>query len=407
MTADGGNSYYRLTSSPQGSWRAIDTDATGQYVWAVVATSDSASEVYMSSDFGDTWTGKVGHNIPGEYFSDIAVSDDHLRVVISAVGFESMITLNGGGVLFSMASAGVNLGHIDISGDGATVAATSGGRVYQYDIVGDSWTDAMVTMSAALSSISVSSNGLRITVSSHQGVDADVWRSSDGGMSYAGSGFASEFSTTSQAVTANMSADGMTILVGQYGGPLHLSRDGGATWTLPQNLDGNWLAFALSNDGLAGLLSVEGNNPSLWLSTALAPVISDISVNNVEVGWSGITMVTGNYFVNGCEVEIDGVAVPTTYVNMTTLLATVSVDLDSGAHDVGVNCNGLVGTSSTDFVVFAPTTTTVATTTVATTTPNTLVVTGTHVNSHTGLALLMMCIGATLSILMVRTRRVN
>ena len=400
-TEDGGRTYVQLAGSPAGSWRAIDTDATGQYVWGIVATATDDTEVYMSSDSGETWTGVIGHNAPGEYFRDVAVSDDHLRVVIAASGFNSMITLDGGATLSNMASAGADLYHIDISGDGNTVAATYGGSVYQYDIVGDSWSYVTVTSSSAISSISVSSNGLRITVSSHQGPDADLWRSVDGGMSYTDSNFASEFGTTSQSVTANMSADGLTILVGQYGGPLYLSRDGGATWTNPQGLLSGWLAFAVSANGLRGIGAVEG--VSNYFFGSITPALYEVAPNQIDSGSSGYIGVSGDNFYSSCVVELDGERANTSFINYGYLTFYVYGDDPDGLYDVTVNCDGLVSDPVSLRIGPVPTTTTAPPTTV----PNTLVVTGNRSAEASRLAFVLLAFGAVLALWAARARRVN
>ena len=400
-TEDGGRTYIELVGSPAGSWRAIDTDATGQYVWGIVATSTDATEVYVSSDSGATWTGVVGHNAPGEYFRDIAVSDDHLRVVIAASGFDSMITLDGGSTLSNMASAGGILDHIDISGDGNTVVATYGGRVYQYDIVADSWSYVTVTSGSNLSTISVSTNGLRITASSHQGVDADVWRSTDGGMSYAGSGFASEFNTSSQTVTANMSGDGMTILVGQYGGPLHLSRDGGTTWTIPQGLSSGWLAFAVSANGLKGIGAVEGV-PNYFFGS-IAPALYEVAPTEVDSGSSGYIGVSGDNFYSDCVVELDGERANTSFSNFSYMTFYLYGDDPDGLYDVTVNCDGLISNAVSFRIGPVPTTTTAPPTTV----PNTLVITGNESAEASRLALVLLASGAVLALWAARTRRVS
>lgn len=342
-STDGGEIFVELATSPEGHWLAVDTSSDGRTVFGVYSTA-TVNTVARSTNGGNTWSDSFSDLTRS--INDVAVSDDG-QVVAVVFGTTSVFfSTNGGNTWDTSIILPGNVSRVDLSGDGTTVVAVGGQYAYTSIDGGSNWTSATVTTLSQLSSVSVSEDGSKVLAGSWAGTDGDAWISNDGGSTFTPAGFSSEYGSSVQGVYTAMSTDGSTMLWSYYFGPLMMSRDGGNTWTNPDNLYASWLAFATNADGTRGFLSVEGSGSKHF--RRVSPEIASVTPGSAASGVAHEITVRGDNFYDGCEVLLGSTALSTEFVSSTRLRADVPSTL-SGMFDLTVECDGLSATLEATF----------------------------------------------------------
>ena len=395
-TSNGGKTFTTLADSPEGVWSAIDTDSTGQYVWAVLAVSGTETQLIYSGDYGATWATIFSNTTaPSQMYTDVAVSGDGQTIIMSGAGTDPLLSTDGGANFDETNSVGSDLSRVDISSDGTTIAGVNGAWIYLYDFGSNTWTGHSVSSASVLSSINISADGSKMFTVSQYGSDADGWLSTDSGATFTGMGFTSEFASAGQGEYSAMSDDGSTILAAYYGGPLHMSRDGGQTWAVPQDLASSWMSFSVASDGMSGFTTVE-SDIGFWFGPPQQPLIYYIDKESASQGESVTLRVTGSLFFDGCVASLGNIDVETRFVNTRRLTVKVPVDLAPGVYDLRVNCLGSISTLRNAFTVVS-----------TAITPDTLVVTGNRSAEASRLAFVLLAFGAVLALWVARARRAS
>ena len=174
---------------------------------------------------------------------------------------------------------------IDISADGSViVAGVSSGYVYTSADYGGTWDERTGVGSANWGGVCISANGNTL-IASRVGSRYLVWKSTDGGATWA-----SIYDTGGSNLTVNalcMSADAMRIVAARNGLNPIVSNDGGATWTTSTgNSAGGWTSMSCSATGQYVVLgaTLNSNNNSLRWSADYGYSFADVSTYSAYQG---------------------------------------------------------------------------------------------------------------------------
>ena len=221
LSTDYGVTWNPTSASTGARWSFIAMSANGQ---KVVATNGMiASHLFYSNDGGTTWiTGLAAPT--GLWFTNISISANGTKMA-AADGHSVWISLDGGTTWASHAVPGDNIGAVTYSGDGSTIYA-AGANIWSSTDNGVTWVEKTAAGTGGWENIAVSYNGSRLAANT----GGTIHLSTDGGTTWTVSTPPLlPYGATLQPPIAS-SSDGMTLLVSEFGGYIYESPDGGSTW---------------------------------------------------------------------------------------------------------------------------------------------------------------------------------
>ena len=398
-STDGGVTFGEVLTASAGRWFNVDVTADGQTVYASFTNDSVNYSIVKSTDGGANWGTIVTTGVP---ICDLSVSDSGAKVVWVQCGTGFFFSDDGAQTwsMNAFPAPGV-MNRVDLAGDGSKVVGVSGSSVYYADnptTLSTTWSTTSLGSTSVATSVNVSEDGDRVLVGTQSASDGDAWISEDGGATFSAAGLSSVYGSSSQAVFTAMSGDGMTMIWAFYGSGLWISRDGGDQFAETPITIG-WLSFALNGDGMRGLMSAENQYPRVLRRQR--PSVSNVLPDSGSAPNVTVLTVEGVNFFDGCDVYVDGIARPTTFVSASTLTATLPSA--QTAATVTVLCDDL--TQEWYWIYTVNTTTThVPRTTTTTEVASTLPPTGSRSSGATGMALLMVLLGGGLVVLYSRVR---
>lgn len=232
---------------------AMSSDGSRMFV----ATSNYVSSpVYMSTNFGASWTTPTS----AKETSSISTSSDGSKVAVD--NFGAVRTSSNSGVTWinGNTSGGGNYpagdnNAVDVSGDGSTLLS-SGGNYTQDNLwlssdMGQNWTKLT---GAPVSyywtdGVAVSGNGavlyaINRPVSSS--INGNLYKSINNGASW----LQMTLPSSTHWSSVDTSDDGLVVAVAAMGGYIYTSTNGGATWTENTSIGSRaWSDVAVSSDG--------------------------------------------------------------------------------------------------------------------------------------------------------------
>jgi len=359
-SANGGATWDEMTSMPERYWQAVDTSATGQVVFAsgfVVGQSSGLDDaVFRSTDSGTTWVSVLDDTAsPSDYFGDVGVSDNGMKVVVATSNGlrlstdqgQTWTTVNGGD--FSAA---------DISGDGSVIMAARRNQTIVKSVNGGtSWTTVYGT-SRNWSTVHLSTDGqsAAIVATRNDPIAGGLYFTHDGGGNWTDAGLSPTFRDSQYAIGA-MSPDGNTMIASSYYTLPRVSVDGGATWAaLPSNIANRitegWTNFAISDpDSTSALNSVEPRIIGVTESHRIArfgfrsaPSVTGVNANRGRVSGGRTVTISGLDFTGATAVSFGG-----TPATSFTVIDDSSISAVTPAHAggaVNVTVSNSMGTSS-------------------------------------------------------------
>ncbi len=267
LSADYGNNWAAVVTAPSGvAWASVSISASGQYQTAVI---DSSSSIYVSNDYGVSWTPVNGNH----YWISVSVSDSG----------QYQTALQNGGFISRSSNFGVSWSFVGNNQYWDSVSVSSTGQ-YQTALGNN-----------APNQINISTN------------------------------FGSSWTTTNSpllywtAVSISSSGQYQTAVVN--GGQIYVSIDFGNTWTATASIL-NWSSVSVSASGKYQTALVNGGQ--IWISNTIQPhwtltgnqLYPTMITNNVGIGTTGSASytldVSGNLntnadaLINGLTVGLGG-----------------------------------------------------------------------------------------------------
>jgi hypothetical protein len=263
---------------------SVASSNTGQYLLA----ADNDGDVYLSTDYGATWTTALSE--PGSGWTDVAISDSGQYMAASQDNEGIWVSEDYGATWDETFSDAQPWSGVAMTADGQDVAAVQSGgdyAIYHSETFGqiNSWTQGVGNGIQPWTGISyapdgdllmlVSQNNQTFTASTDHGANwsgvsngpnvggyygialADddiavlaganaITLSTNGGTAWN----STSATTPTRWNTVAVSHDGQTILAGGIDGKLSLSTDGGTTWEEQDTPGGDqWNSVSVSGDG--------------------------------------------------------------------------------------------------------------------------------------------------------------
>jgi hypothetical protein len=247
--------------------------------------------VHFSTDGGEAWTAVAGPggSAPGSYYL-LASSSGGERLALTGYGQPIQISTDGG----AHWQPGPIRGWYDLAmtPDGASLwaAANGGGGTAEYLYAsydgGASWTPKSPS-STGWTTVSVSADGKTVLGGQYPGL---LYLSVDGGASWSATS-----APSAQWWSTAVSIDGKTLLGAASGGPLYASHDGGQTW-LTNSPQADWAYVTVSADGTR-MAAVAWNGQiytsSTWTTVGPTGGLSGGAADGVLLQYTG----NGNFVV--------------------------------------------------------------------------------------------------------------
>jgi len=237
--------WYGIAMSADGKVQTAVVYANATYMWLPPPPD---GEVYISTDYGHTWTLKVS----GSYFTSAAMSNDGRLQIVSAYGWPYVSIDSGvtwfvrgsldGWINAAMSSDGKVTSMVASSDSvyyGIAVSyacSSSRGEVDVSEIMGDKKRSLLSVDQMQLSQLEGGAYFGRVGITENQWyLDdiGDVWTTRDASRAWT-------------AVTVSSNGKMQTAVV--YGGQIYVSVDYGITWTAKDS-SRDWLDVAMSSDG--------------------------------------------------------------------------------------------------------------------------------------------------------------
>lgn len=260
-------------------WTRAASSADGTKVVAVL----SNSFVLLSINGGVNWTSASGHPPQDYYLTSIACSADGTNLIVAG-GNQLMAPVqpictstNFGASWVTNNAPRAYWTSVASSSSGSVLAAASTAvGVYVSTNAGSSWNQASLPTTMYWASVSCSADGMLLAVVSTNGLicvstnDGTTWVTNNapnlqpkGLVQKTGSivnpkTSSSSINTNWQAVAC--SADKTRLVAAVYGGPICISTDSGATWTVSSAPNTNWQAVASSADGTRLVAAINGGS---------------------------------------------------------------------------------------------------------------------------------------------------
>jgi photosystem II stability/assembly factor-like uncharacterized protein len=296
---DGGENWVAIdeATDPEISWWTATVSNDGSKM--VVAGNDS--HLLVSTNGGSSWEDRTEI---GRDWAAVTYSPDG-TVLIGGVSNAAYIRISTNDAM-TWSDAAVNgtgaWVQVLTSNDGTVVvAADLYGKIYRSTNSGDTWAQ-LVNGGMPLSYLSMSADGSKLLAAG----ESDVYTSINGGTTWVARAVANVVAPSGTA----MSADGLKMVIVEYGGSTHVSNDGGATWTERVVDNVSWRQVVSSADGR--MLLAMPNNGSLYRSGdggetwSPLPLSTDVSWGRVAMSADGLTMMAFDYATNLLYVSTNG-----------------------------------------------------------------------------------------------------
>ena len=247
-----GTDSWTITSAPTNiDWPSIAVSGSGQYMVVVgnnPSTTDSSGYIYLSSDFGVTWSNKFTYtqNLVG-----VAISDNGQYMAAVASGSTTgdiFVSSDFGSSWVNKTAASPNYDYTSIAMSSSgqyMVAGTSSanGDIWVSNNFGSTW--VYKDYSFSWTSVAVSSDGKYMAACAGPG---DIYLSSNSGVNWAAiTSITTDYSWTG----ISMSSSGQYMAACRGGaGKIYRSTDFGVTWTETNApADSSWSSISISGSG--------------------------------------------------------------------------------------------------------------------------------------------------------------
>ncbi len=236
---------------PGAQWLARETNSSRAYSAVAssldgrtVVTTVAGGTLYVSQDFGTSWTPRDS----SRNWSELACSADGSVMVAAVYNGAIYVSSNYGTNWAATASASAAWAGLACSADGNRLAAVvAGGQLSTSTNRGTSFLAQTNAGTRNWSSIVMSADGMRLVAAVNPG---KPYFSLDGGNTWAESAFSASWTTLAS------SANGSNVIAGGTGVNLYTSTDAGRNW-IPRATTNNWKSVASSTDGQRLAAAVE------------------------------------------------------------------------------------------------------------------------------------------------------
>ncbi len=266
------------------NWSAIASSSDGNSLYA----TERQGKIYKSTDAGVTWT--AVEEIRN--WSHITCSSDGSKVFVAVQGGNLFTSSDAGVTWIEITSTSwpTTLSTRDWSGlasssDGVKLVATiNGGRIYTSDDSGATWTARETTR--AWSAVASSADGVNLVATVRN--TNDTYVSTNSGVNWTLREVPNAIDLRSVACSSN----GTIIYVGDNGGSISKSVNGGTAW-VEQETDRFWSIIRSSGNGTNviaavtnGILLTTGDGGATWTPSIMS---------NTTAG----SVINGNFVANG------------------------------------------------------------------------------------------------------------
>jgi uncharacterized repeat protein (TIGR02543 family) len=287
-SSDSGATWLNRSGAGNRNWTAVAVSQTSDSIYGV----DYGGGVYRSPDFGVTW---AKTSAPNCNYVGVATSGA-TNVSAACGGSSGKIYVNtnagiGDASTWTVSEGTNNLNFTELksSSDGTKlIASVWAGGVY---MATDGVFSYVNKMSAPLttylwSAVGINSDGTKLIATSRGasgfGSGGNVYTSTDAGTTWtASSGIngANRGQANGDWMNAAISADGSTLVAVAFDGPsgISVSRDGGATWALQQNLSANFIEAVVCGSGAR--LAVNAYGGRIFQTVANESTLSGLAVS--------------------------------------------------------------------------------------------------------------------------------
>jgi sugar lactone lactonase YvrE len=229
-----------------------------------IAVSSVMASLYLSSDSGATWTRSSASS---NYWISVSSSADGTKLAAVATDYQQ--------------------------GQPGAQTSHTYGAIYVSTNSGATWTRTAAPSISwnASSAVAISADGTKMAAITYYG-GGRVYTSADLGASWV---WRTGLIQGTVLGAIALSADGKIIVTGEatssnVGGPIHISRDGGATWTTTSAISNIWSSIACSADGqklVAATGYGYGNLGPIYISTDSGLTWTQSTTPNRA--WSSVT----------------------------------------------------------------------------------------------------------------------
>jgi uncharacterized repeat protein (TIGR02543 family) len=287
-SSDSGATWLNRSGAGNRNWTAVAVSQTSDAIYAV----DHGGGVYSSPDFGVTWSKTSAPNC-----NYVGVATSGATNVSAACGGSSgkiYVNTNAGigdasTWTVSQGTNNLNFTELKSSSDGTKlIASVWPGGVY---MATDGVFSYVNKMSSPLttylwSAVGINSDGTKLIATTrgapNYGSGGNVYISTDAGATWvasSGPNGANRGESNGDWMNAAISADGSTLVAVAFGGPsgISVSRDGGATWALQQNLSANFIEAVVCGSG--GRMAVNAYGGKIFQTEANEATLSGLAVS--------------------------------------------------------------------------------------------------------------------------------
>jgi uncharacterized repeat protein (TIGR02543 family) len=287
-SSDSGATWLSRSGAGNRNWTAVALSETSDVIYGV----DYGGGVYRSPDFGVTWSKTSAPNC-----NYVGVATSGATNVSAACGGSSgKIYVNTNAGLgdastwtISEGTNNLNFTELKSSSDGTKlIASVWAGGVYMATDGVFSYVNKMSTPLTTYlwSAVGINSDGTKLIATSRgapsYGSGGNVYTSTDAGTTWvasSGTNGANRGQANGDWMNAAISADGSTLVAVAFGGPsgISISRDGGATWALQQNLSANFIEATVCGSG--GRIAVNAYGGRIFQTEANEATLSGLAVS--------------------------------------------------------------------------------------------------------------------------------
>jgi len=316
-----------LTAQTNSTWTGVALSSSGQYALACAYGVNTNGSIWLSTNYGITWTRSIAANVT-YYWTGIAVSSSGQY----GLACSSLANLpNGNGSIWTSSNYGVTwtrntANSINTTSDWQAVALSSSGQyglgcalitggngsIWRSINYGVTWTrNTSAQTNLDWQGVALSSSGQyalacpgRDTFTAGVVNSGRIWRSTDYGLTWA------------QNTSANTSSNWQSVALsssGQYalacassqnsGGSIWYSSNYGVTWTknTSANTLSDWLSVALSSSGQYALASAgPTNNGSIWYSSNYGVTWTKNTSAQTNSTWGGVALSSSGQYALAC-----------------------------------------------------------------------------------------------------------
>jgi photosystem II stability/assembly factor-like uncharacterized protein len=310
---------------------SISVSASGKYQIASTldsSTQSSNSPVYISSDYGQTWSSNSTITSSGSTYANYDVNSTS----ISATGQYQAVFDFANKNLWISSDFGVNFVNRYTSTSSVSYHCMSSSGKYQYFVIynskllrssdyGVTWSET--TFAKAVRGIATSANGSYVSILSDP-----IWKSSDYGIT-----FTSDGSIANSYYVIRISASGQYRLVSN-GSSIYGSYDYGSTWSLRGNL--NSYAYAASISA-SGQYQIAVTHNYIYYSSNYGNTFSTLSTNSFSI-----------YTVNAVSMSSSGqyITLGASYSTTSTSIWTCQNSIANGIVNLGKYASSVIQSAS-------------------------------------------------------------